>query len=162
MTDVFRTWILSLTATALFCSVAMAVVPKGRTAGVLRLVCGIALTLALTAPLLKVDPAEYLAEAASFSQMYREITEAAEEQAESQYRGIIEEESAAYIWDKAERCGIVLTSVSVTAEWDAVTENWLPHTASVSLTAETIPAELSAAIAADLGIPVERQEWKLA
>lgn len=162
MTDVFRTWILSLTATALFCSVAMAVVPKGRTAGVLRLVCGIALTLALTAPLLKVDPAEYLTEAASFSQMYREITEAAEEQAESRYRGIIEEESAAYIWDKAERCGIVLTSVSVTAEWDPVTENWLPNTASVSLTAETIPAELSAAIAADLGIPVERQEWKLA
>lgn len=161
MTAWFRTWILGLAATALFCSVAMAVVPKGRSAGVLRLVCGIALTLSLLAPLVTVDPAAYLEEVTSFSATYRDITAAAEEQAKSLYRGIIEEESAAYIWDKAERCQIALTSVAVTAEWDDVTENWLPYRVTIHLTAYSVPTELSAAIEYELGIPAERQEWKL-
>lgn len=162
MTAWFRTWILSLTATALFCGISMTVVPKGRAAGVLRLVCGIALTLALTAPLLELDPTAYLEEAEAFSRQYREIAEAAEAEAESLWRGIIEEQAAAYIWDKAERCGITLSGVAVTAEWDAAAETWLPDAAAISLTAETIPAVLQTAIADDLGIPAERQEWKLA
>ncbi|MGI6013391.1 MAG: hypothetical protein ACOX7K_03790 [Oscillospiraceae bacterium] len=162
MTEVFRNWILSLTATALFCSIALAMAPKGRAGGVLRLVCGIALSLALIAPLIQLDLSAYTDSVTSFSQTYRDVTTRAEEQAESLYRGIIEEECAAYIWDKAERCGMVVTAVSVTAQWDDVTENWLPHTISIDVPSDTDTAALSAAIETELGIPAERQEWNIA
>lgn len=160
MTEFIRNWILSLTATALFCAISLAIAPKGRATGVLRLVCGIALALALIAPLVEVDLSAYTDVLTSFSQTYRDVTSEAEDQAESLYRGIIEEECAAYIWDKAERFGIELLSVSVTAEWDDVTENWLPHAASICSAPDTDTAALSAAIETELGIPAEQQEWK--
>ena len=162
MTEIFRNWILSLTATALFCSVALAIAPKGRATDVLRLVCGIALALALVAPLVQVDLSDYMDSLSSFSRMYRDITIQAEEEAESLYRGIIEEECAAYIWDKAELYGIVLTEVSVVAEWDDMTENWLPYAVSIEVPSGTNIAELSAVMEAELGIPTERQEWNMA
>ncbi len=160
MTDWIRNWILSLTATALFCAISLTVIPKGRAAGVLRLICGIAMALALFAPLVSLDLSAYTNELNAFSEIYREVTSQAETQAESLYRGIIEEESAAYIWDKAECCGVALASVSVSAEWDDLTENWLPYAASICIASDTDPAELSASIETDLGIPAERQEWK--
>ena len=92
--------------------------------------------------------------------MAAEVVGSAEESANRLSRSIIEEETAAYIWDKAQAAGLAPEEVTVTVKWGD-TSCWYPY--EVRLRTDAPPdakARLTEILASELGIPRERQHWE--
>ena len=155
MTDWIRSWLFSITGTALVCAAARRLTPEGRVKSVLRLVCAVAMAAALFSPLMTgaleaypLELARYRAQAEAYAgegtALRRELD-----------RGIIEREMEAYILDKARALGTPLQGAKVAARWS--TEGvWLPE--SAQLTGPYSPT-LARLIEAELGIPQGAQNW---
>ena len=157
MTEPLRSWIASLSGTALICALALALTPEGRVKRVVRMLCALILAAALFSPLLggrelgtyTLNLARYRAEAEALTGKGTELRRALD-------RGIIERETEAYILDKARALGAPLTAARVTLRWG--TEGvWLPEAAE--LTGQFSEA-LARTLEAELGIPRKAQTWK--
>jgi len=160
MTEVLRTWVLSLTCTALLCSLAMALIPRGRVRTATRLVCGLALAFALLSPLADLDLTDYALDLSRYRRDLAERQQTVGEANDRLARAIIEEESAAYIWDKAQGLGLTVRSVTVRATWGDAQQLWVPYETTMDLDGDSaLRARLSREIEAELGIPAQRQKW---
>ena len=147
-----RQWLLGVVLTAFAGTLArqLAVGTKGQT--LVRLTAGLLLTLAVLRPAASLRweaPAE------------RGLQKRAEDQA-ADYRknqrealaAVIEEKTAAYIWDKANELGLSC-EVRVSA---AAGESGIPLPDAVTITGRYSPA-LAACIEKEVGIPAEKQTW---
>jgi stage III sporulation protein AF len=159
VTSFAQEWVRAIAGAALICAAATALTPKGKVKGVLKIVCGIVLIMAMVNPLLSGALPELSLDLSVYRQKADEIIGTAEEKENGLSRRIIEGELEAYILDKARSLGATLGSVEVAVKWgDAGC--WYPH--EVTITAELTPREkslISSSIEAELGIPGERQYW---
>lgn len=107
MMDGVRGWLLSVIAACLLCALADALMPQGPVKKAGRLVCGLVLLCVMLSPLpgLRLEEGQAWLEGyfAGLEQQKQDLKEAAD----AGTKGIIEEEYAAYIVDKAKELGIV-------------------------------------------------------
>lgn len=107
MMDGVRGWLLSVIAACLLCALADALMPQGPVKKAGRLVCGLVLLCVMLSPLpgLRVEEGQAWLEDyfAGLEQQKQDLKETAD----AGTKGIIEEEYAAYIVDKAKELGIV-------------------------------------------------------
>ena len=160
MTEALRGWVLGLCGAAAVCALALAVCPKGRVNGVLRVVCGAVMTIALLSPVVDFDFGVY----SESLEKYRIEADAAANSASKSEdilsRTIIENECAAYILDKAVEVGLTMSSVRVSARW-SVDGFWYPYEAAMEASGtQAAKTELAEIVASDLGIPPDRQVWE--
>ena len=151
-----RSWLLAVIAVSLLCAAAEAIMPRGAVKRVGKLVCGLVLLAAILSPLTALDLSggqrwleDYLAAL--------DLREAElEETVNGQMKGIIEQEYAAYIVDKAAQLGL---TCGLRVECRVSEEGLcLPVRAEVSggLTEEE-RLRLVQIIESDLGIPESEQ-----
>ncbi len=153
-----RSWLLAVIAVSLMCAAAEALMPPGLGRRVGKLVCGLALLSAVLSPLASLDLdsgrqwlEDYLA---SLDGRTAEL----EETVNSQMKGIIEGEYAAYIVDKAAQLGL---TCSVRVECVRSEEGlYLPVRTEVSgALGEGERARLVQIIGEDLGVPEPEQRY---
>ena len=155
-----RSWLLGVTAAALVLALAEALAPEGSVKKVCRLAGGMALLLAAAGPVLEALDGNLLASAVEGwrdrSQRYeREL----EENNERFYLAIIEEETAAYVMDKARELGFEC-AVEVTCGYD---ENGVPCPWEVAARGQWAPeqrARLERLLEEELGVPAQRQYYE--
>ena len=153
MTD-FRQYVLSLTAAALLGGILLSCVPEGSGRKILRLVCGILLTVTALKPLGQLR----LPNLDAMSGEYRQQAEAAvavgQEMARLETREGIRNALEAYILDKAAELGVDVTPEVFSDE------SGIP--VSVRLEGDVssgMRQKIQTIITNDLGIPGEAQEW---
>lgn len=156
--ELIRTWLLGIVCTAMIAALAEQLAPKGAAKRLTHLACGLLLIVSMVRPLIALDAdtfssilTEYQADAGGYSAALalsnRELV-----------ISIIEEESAAYIQDKAAELD---ASCTVTVECDYGGEDVpFPVRAEIvgDLTQEQIDA-LTGIIEADFGLAAERQSY---
>ena len=155
-----RSWLLGVTAAALVLALAETLAPEGSVKKVCRLAGGMALLLAAAGPVLEALDGNLLAGAVEGwrdrSQRYeREL----EENNERFYLAIIEEETAAYVMDKARELGFEC-AVEVTCGYD---ENGVPCPWEVAARGQWAPeqrARLERLLEEELGVPAQRQYYE--
>lgn len=153
MTD-FRQYVLSLTAAALLGGILLSCVPEGSGRKILRLVCGILLTVTALKPLGQLR----LPNLDAMSGEYRQQAEAAvavgQEMARLEAREGIHKALEAYILDKAAELGVDVTPEVFSDE------SGIP--VSVRLEGDVssgMRQKIQTIITNDLGIPGEAQKW---
>ena len=153
-----RSWLLAVIVVSLMCAAAEALMPPGLGRRVGKLVCGLALLSAVLSPLASLDLdsgrqwlEDYLA---SLDGRTAEL----EETVNSQMKGIIEGEYAAYIVDKAAELGLTCTAQ---VECQRSAEGlYLPvRTEVTGMLTEDIRIQLVRTIAEDLGVPERAQVY---
>ena len=159
MIDLIRSWLVGITCTAMIVALAESLSPVGAVRKVGRLTGGLVLMLSILQPVATLDMADlsgvlaqYRIEAAG----YPADLEAANGKL---MKAIIEEETGAYILDKAAALGIEGCEVAV-AVADREGASPIPEAVTVmgSLT-EGQREALSRRIEADLAIPADRQTY---
>ena len=156
MTDYLKSWIISLTGTALICAAASALTPEGRVKRIVRMLCALGMAAALLAPLLRgAELSAYRLNLARYRTGAETLTGEGEALRRTLDRGIIECETEAYILDKAKTLGVPLTGARVALRWS--TEGvWLPESAEL---AGPFSETLARTLEAELGIPRTAQTW---
>ena len=152
-------WIIGLAASALITGVALAVTPEGRVRGVLKLVTGAVMVIALVSPVLRFNLDAFSVNAAESREKLQAVQDSVDEAGNRLSRDVIEQACAAYILDKAQGLGIEVQAVSVTAKWgdDGI---FYPYEARITARLDDEQkGALSRAIEAELGIAPERQYW---
>ena len=157
MTEWIRSWILSLTGTALVCAAALKLTPEGRVKGILRTMCAVALSAALFSPLLRLSGLpDYAGALARYRAAADALTGEAAEHGRELDRGIIEQRMEAYILDKAAALRAPLQGAKVRLRWS--TEGfWTPESAELTGPFSQTLADL---LEAELGIPRAKQTWR--
>ncbi len=150
-------YILGVFAAALLCGIAAELMgKKGLSAGMVRLICGVFLTLTVAAPLGKLNLSSLPELAGSIQWDAADAAEEGKNLAQQQYREVITQRTQTYILDKAESLGLTL---QVTVRLSD-TELAVPE--SVSLQGNASPyarKTLSRWLAEELGLDTEAQEW---
>lgn len=153
--ELIRTWILTVTVSALVIAGAEALMPQGSVKRVGKLTGGLILVLGILQPLVTMD----------YDQLYDLVNtlpagsirqETLDQAAQEPMKGIIEEELAAYIVDKGAQLGLTCTA-RVTCE---AGEDGVPLPKSVAVTGAMTPdqrEQLCQVIAQDLGLAREDQ-----
>lgn len=155
MLELIRQWVLGLAGAALCCAVLTEITPKGSVKNVVKALCGMVMALALVSPLLKADGGSYALNMAKYRENAQAVSMQGKEISDRLSRTIIEEECRAYILDKAAVLGAELSEAAVTLKWSSE-GLWYP--VGCRLTGE-YSAALETAIAAELGIAPDAQEW---
>ena len=148
MTEWLFSWIRSLVAASLLSALALQLTPEGSVKRVTRFTCGILLACTLLSPVLRTDETSFSLALNDYRRTVAELTDDLEEQENQLLRTYIEQKTAAYILDEARSIGMPEPSVSVKVKWGGERDSRLQHCAC-----------LSAYLAAELGIPAERQHW---
>lgn len=153
--ELIRTWILTVTVSALVIAGAEALMPQGSVKRVGKLTGGLILVLGILQPLVTMD----------YDQLYDLVNtlpagsirqETLDQAAQEPMKGIIEEELAAYIVDKGAQLGLTCTA-QVTCE---AGEDGVPLPKSVTVTGAMTPdqrEQLGQTITQDLGLAREDQ-----
>lgn len=153
--EFIRTWILTITSSAMVIAAAEALMPQGAVKKAGRLTGGLILVLGLLQPLVSLDYEDLwdLAESLPAGAISQEEWSAS---ALDPMKGIIEEELAAYIVDKGESLGAACQA-QVTCE---AGEEGIPIPRRVTVSGSFDEARKEAliqSITQDLGIPREYQ-----
>ena len=149
----FRQYVLSLTAAALLGGILLSCVPEGSSRKILRLVCGILITVTALKPLGQLR----LPDLDALTGEYRQQAEAAvamgQEMARLEAQEGIRNDLEAYILDKA-------ASVGANIQVELRLDGYVP--AAVTIHGTVLPAaklRLQRMFETDLGIAKENQEW---
>lgn len=157
MTELLRQWIIGLCAASVITACAQSIAPGGAVKKVLRLVCGLVLTLVLIGPFLEPDTEDYAFSLASYRARVAALTAELGETEKRLDRLYIEERCAAYILDEAHALGLE-GRVEVRAKWRD--DCWVPWEVRLYMKApEDTKRRLAACLEGELGIPEERQSW---
>ena len=152
MMEALRSWLVSVVCTAMTVSVAESIAPPGGLKKIVSLMGGFLILLVLVKPLedLKTDflHMEYEEYQQSVEQRRLEL----EMEQQKEMRALIEQETAAYISDKAKDMGLECR-VTVRCK---VGEEGVPYPDSVTVEGAA-SEELGRWIAQELNIPTERQ-----
>lgn len=157
MTGAVRGWLLGVTAAALVLALAETLAPEGGAKKVCRLAGGMALLLAAAGPLAGLLDGGLLARAVDGWRDQAERYELElEEKNDLFYLSIIEEETAAYVMDKAKEFGFdCQAEVTYGYDEDGVPRPW-EVTARGTWTVEQ-REQLSRLLEEELGVPPRRQ-----
>ena len=158
MTEWLFSWIRSLIAASLVSALALQLTPPGSVKKVTRFACGILLACTMLSPVLRTDDTSFSLALDDYRRTVAELTDDLEEQENQLLRTYIEQKTAAYILDEAQSLGMPEPAVSVKVKWGD--ESWVPYEAAIRVNATAEQQyRLSAYLAAELGIPAERQHW---
>lgn len=157
--EILRDWILGLTCAAMIAAIMGAFLPKsGGVARAGRLAAGLLLMWAAVGPLVRLDYDSLSASLSELRLQQERRNAELQNQNEEILKTLIESETAAYIWDKAKEVGAVC-QVKISC---AVDDGGMPYPRSARVAGELTEEQRSALsdyMAADLGIPPERQEF---
>ena len=160
MRELLHEWVLTVVGAAMLSALALLLTPEGRCRSVVRLLCGAVMILAVLSPLRRFDFDIYSMSLASYREQAEAAVRRGEESNNRLSRSIIEAETAAYIWDKAQAAGLMPEEVTVTAKWGD-TLCWYPYEVCLRGEAQTGAKEyLTQLLESELGIPRERQHWE--
>lgn len=151
MIGAVRSWLTSITAVAMMLTVVQPLVPEGTMRKITGFTGGLLLLAALLQPVLRGDPGRLCLDFSDYRAAIEERAAELDAGGKEALRGIIAQRTAAYISDKADALGL-----AVTAQVETGGETPVP--VSVKLTGPYSQA-LADWIAAELGIPAERQVW---
>ena len=149
---------LSVVASAMLLSLVQSILPKGPVRRIGGFVGGLLVIIAVLSPVVDVDY-DALARSITRFQVEAEDIEASVSVSNRELMsGIIKQQCETYIWDKANKLGADL-EVTVT-----LSEDEYPSPIYVALTGKFTQEQrnlITEYIARDIGVPVQRQEWKL-
>lgn len=153
--EIIRTWILSVTVSAIVIAAAEALMPEGSVKKAGRLTGGLILVLGVMQPLVSMDYGDLydMVNTLPVGAVTRQEADAA---AYDPMKGIIEQELATYIVDKAAELGASCTAVVVCAQGEDHVPVPQRTTVSGPLT-EAQKAALSGYVEAELGVGRENQ-----
>ena len=160
MMGLVRQWLLGVTAAALVLALADALAPEGGAKKVCRLAGGLALLLAAAGPLAGVLDGSALTQAV---EGWRNRSQSLEQELEAQneqfYLAIIEEETAAYVMDKARELGFDCEAeVTYGYDEDGVPCPW--EIAARGTWTQEQRARLERLLEEELGVPAQRQSYE--
>ena len=159
MMEVVRQWLLGVACTALVMAAADSLAPEGSVKRVCRMAGGLALLLAAVGPFIRLDSGMLSEMLEGYRAQIQSYEETLEEQNILFYQTIIEENTAAYIVDKAEELGIFCQAeVTFSYDEDGVPCPW-EVTARGDWTDEARVA-LERLLEDDLGVPPRRQHYE--
>ncbi len=153
MIELFRTWLLGIVASALILAVIDSLVPSGKLRTAVKLVGGLVLLMAVLGPLGRVDLDWDTSYADCAGLIQAQIDDYLAEN-RNRTAEIIVERVEAYISDKGNERGLVCHPSVTTRLEDGVP---FPDTVVMDI---PLDDGLASCIAADLGIPRERQIWQ--
>lgn len=154
-----RDAIRALCAISVCCGLLMSLIPEGSGKRVFRLCCAAVLLTSILSVFKSFDFEGYSLELSRYREMGEILLEDAERQSERLKRGVVEAECERYLRDAAAALGIEGTEIELTAAW-SVEGFWIPDRVQLKGSwSEDQRSRLSEVIAADLGIPEERQAW---
>lgn len=159
MTEMVRQWLLGVACTALVMAVADSLAPEGSVKRVCRMAGGLALLLAAVGPFIRLDSGMLSDMLEGYRAQVQSYEETLEEQNNLFYQTIIEENTAAYIVDKAEELGI-FCQAEVTFSYD---EDGVPCPWEVTARGEWTDearVTLERLLEDDLGVPIQRQHYE--
>lgn len=156
--DSIKQYAFGLFAAALICSIVQVwLKPKGAGGVVLKLFCGLFMTITLLSPLVHIQPRDITDYFSNFSYDADNYVQSGQEQASFAMSEIIKEQTQAYILDKATGMGLDV-KVEVTLNEKNPT---IPET--VVLKGQVSPyakLQLTNMIEEQLGIHKEKQIWE--
>lgn len=158
--DGLKTWLLSVAAAALVTSIAAALSPEGAPRKVAKFSGGLLLLLALISPLRTLDDRDLESFTSKYTVSVAEAVKTHSAEDAELVKSIIEQESAAYISDKAAALGVAQCQVTVTCR---VTEEGFPALEQVTVRGSGEDAAwsaLSEAITADFSLGKEAQRFE--
>ncbi len=155
-----RTLLLQLIALALLTAAALLFADGDRMKRAVRLIGGVAMATLLMSSVVQLDYAAYASELRKQTLLEMPDLEQTRADAERLDRLLIEQETAAYIWFRADELNVALLDVSVSLAWN--TEGyWYPEKAVIWVpVGQGRNAALSDLIRSELGIPPEAQRWE--
>ncbi len=155
--EAVRQYLLSVTAAAIFCGIAMKLLgKKGTAASIGKMLTGLFLAFTVISPFAKLEIGDVTGFTDAFEADASDAVAAGQSHTKKAMAEIIKSRSEAYILDKAEALGVELT-VEVT-----VSDADIPIPTAVRLTGKVSPyvkSQLRSAIADGLGIIKENQIW---
>ena len=135
--------------------------PEGGARRALKLLCTAALAAAVLSPIRELDYDLLSLEQARFSSAEAEITSRAAETQESLTKMLLQENCESYIIDRGRELGLTIQTVAVELRKGSDGE-WLPWSVDITTDGgESQLKELCKLIADALGIPAERQVWRI-
>ena len=155
MIEAVGKWILGVTCAALLGALACELAGKGTLGQVGRLVSGLVLLWSVLSPLPGVDIARLTQPILEAGTQLEQERERLNEQSGTAMRVVIEQESQAYILDKAQQLGLDC-QVRVTCRLEGGV--WLPW--SVQVTGITPSAALTRVVEEELGVAGERVRYE--
>lgn len=159
MIELIRTWLVGVTCAAMIVALAESLSPNGTVKKVGRLTGGLVLLLAVLQPIWQIEPQDLAGILTEYRVEAMASGTALDTRNAELMKTLIEEQTAAYILDKAAALGIDCQAVVTALEGEGPYP--VPSTVTVTgtLTAEQRRA-LTRQIEADLAIPAERQEYE--
>ena len=154
--EFIRSWILSVTVSAMIIALAEGLMPAGAVKKVAKLTGGLVLMLGILQPIVRLDYEELFIVANGLENITLETQTEQQESNNELMKSIIEQETAAYVLDKAQTLGYSCT-VSITCE---LGENNIPYPDSAEIRGlldENQQRKMTKFINEDLGIPKEKQ-----
>ena len=159
MIELIKDWVLGVAAAAFITGIALSITPQGKLRRVVSLVCGFMTIAVMLGPLKDFDLGSYSSFAVEFNNLTEGYGVNLENENERLVKAIIEEQSAAYILDKATQLGI--ENLIVTVETKAGDGDY-PYPWRAELGGEATEQQrrsLGQYMESELGIPAERQHW---
>ena len=160
MTAFVRAWLLGMTAAALVLALAEALAPEGGAKKVCRLAGGMVLLLAAVGPVAGgLDGGALTGALDGWRERSQRYEQELEERNERLYLAIIEEETAAYVMDKARQLGFECAAeVTCGYDEDGVPCPW--EVAARGVWTQEKRAALGRLLEDDLGVPPQRQRFE--
>ena len=149
-----REWLTSVVVVSVLLAVVQTLIPEGTVRKIGAFTGGLILLVTLLQPLLGVDFEDLELRLEQSRETVEQRQQELEQAGERELAELIERQTAAYIWDKADALGLDLSAeVRVERGPDGI-----PLPVSATLTG-TYSEALSAYLERELGIPRERQVW---
>ena len=149
-----REWLTSVVVVSVLLAVVQTLIPEGTVRKIGAFTGGLILLVTLLQPLLGVDFEDLELRLEQSRETVEQRQQELEQAGEREMAELIEQQTAAYIWDKADALGLDLSAeVRVERGPDGI-----PLPVSATLTG-TYSEALSAYLERELGIPRERQVW---
>ena len=152
--SVFRTWLFGIVAAAMVLSILYTLIPKGALLTIAKCTGGLVMLLVVLRPLLALDMDSLRWQYEAWEGAIQQQTEAYTDANRQEMAAIIQQETAAYISEKAAALGLACHPEVTCALRDGV-----PFPAEVTM---DIPknAALARIIAEDLAIGTDCQHWR--
>ena len=156
MIDALKEWLLAVISAAVCLAVLDALIPKGAIRGIAKVSGGLVMFLVMVQPWQQLDPTDWEMKYETYQQQIDDQVGQYRETYREQMEVIIEEETGAYISEKAESMGVMCR-----AEVETALEDGVPIPASVRLDAARDEV-LALWIEQELGIAEAQQYWGVA
>lgn len=159
MSEILAQWIKGIAAAALIGSVALIITPNGKVKNVLKVVCGLALLIAMISPFIGLSGGDVGLDISRYKAQADKIAGDAAQKAGEMNRAIIEDRCRAYIMDKAAALGIEDFGCEVLCRWSEE-QFWYPYEARLSGKPTAQQKNLlTAYLESELGVSAQRQYW---